>query len=243
MAKTISERFQEETRYTRGQTFDWHLDSGARPELYKTYPEAERVSLPDPTASPSMPLAQILTNRKSRRRYTSEPITIDELSFMLWACAGIREEYRGMTFRTAPSAGALYPIETYIVVNNVDGLAQGLYHYGVEDHCLEVIALGNLAKQTSEAALGQEMCAQSAVTFIWTAVFQRTKWKYGERSQRYIYLDAGHVAENLALSAVALGLGSCQIAALFDDEVNALVGVDGASEGVVYMSSVGRVGS
>ncbi len=242
MAKEIGERFQEETRYTRGELPNHQLDMSARPALYKTYPQAERVSLPE-AASSSMPLSDILTSRRSRRHYTSEPITLAELSFLLWACAGIRDEYRGMKFRTAPSAGALYPIETYIVVNNVEGLAQGLYHYAVEDHCLEVIKLGDLGEQTAEAALGQEMCAQAAVTFIWTAVFQRTKWKYEERGQRYIYLDAGHVAENLALAAVALGLGSCQIAALFDEEVNALIGVDGATEGVVYMSCVGRVGS
>lgn len=88
--------------------------------------------------------------------------------------------------------------------------------------------------------MGQRMCATSDVVFVWTAVFARSTWKYGQRAYRYIYLDAGHVAQNLALGAVSLGLGSCQVAALYDDEVNQLVGVDGESESVLYMSIVGR---
>ena len=95
------------------------------------------------------------------------------------------------------------------------------------------------ARPVVPAALGQEMCAEAAAVFVWTAVFARSKWKYAQRAYRYIYLDAGHIAENLALAAVSLGLGTCPIGALFDDEVNKLLAVDGIEESVVYMSVVG----
>ena len=98
---------------------------------------------------------------------------------------------------------------------------------------------GDYAVETANAALGQRMCVEAPVVFIWTAIFQRMKWKYGQRAYRYIYLDAGHIAENLALSATSLELGTCQIGALYDNEVNQIIDVDGNEESVIYMSVVG----
>ena len=145
----------------------------------------------------------------------------------------------GYEYRTAPSAGALYPVETYIIAHNVEGLERGVYHYNIRQHVLEEIRLGDHTDQICTAAMGQEVCGRSAVVFLWTAVFQRCKFKYGQRAYRYIYLDAGHIAENLALAAVSLGLASCPIAALYDDEVNAVPDVDGIEESVIYMTVVG----
>ncbi|MBN2199009.1 MAG: SagB/ThcOx family dehydrogenase, partial [Candidatus Aminicenantes bacterium] len=156
-----------------------------------------------------------------------------------WASQGISRLERGFAFRTAPSAGALYPIETYLSLQNISGLDPGLYHYDVRGHALELVRAGDIGRALAAAALDQEFLADAGVVFVWTAVFGRSKWKYRQRAYRYIYLDAGHLAQNLALAAVALGLGSCQIAALYDDEVNALLGVDGTEESVVYMSGVG----
>ena len=116
----------------------------------------------------------------------------------------------------------------------------GIYHYSIADHRLELVRKGALGEELARAALDQGMCARAPAVLIWTAVFERCRWKYGERAYRYVYLDAGHVAQNLSLAAVSLGLGSCQIAATFDDEVNELLGVDGEEESVLYMSVVGR---
>ncbi|MDI9644673.1 MAG: SagB/ThcOx family dehydrogenase, partial [Candidatus Verstraetearchaeota archaeon] len=119
-------------------------------------------------------------------------------------------------------------------------IQSGLYHYAVRRHYLEEICLGELGAEVASAALDQSMCAEAAVVFLWSAVFARSKWKYRERAYRYIYLEAGHIAQNLALAAASLGLGSCQIAAFFDDELNKILGIDGTLESVIYLSSVGR---
>jgi SagB-type dehydrogenase family enzyme len=142
--------------------------------------------------------------------------------------------------RSAPSAGALYPVETYLSVQMVEGIEPGIYHYGVREHELELLQPGDFRAEVAKAALDQGFLAEAAVVFAWTAVFARSKWKYKERAYRYVYLDAGHIAQSVALAAVALGLGSCQIAALYDDEVNAILGVDGKEESVVYMTALGR---
>jgi SagB-type dehydrogenase family enzyme len=142
--------------------------------------------------------------------------------------------------RTAPSAGALYPVETYLSVQAVEGVESGIYHYGVQSHELELLRKGDFREAVALAALDQGFLAEAAAVFAWTAVFARSKWKYKERAFRYVYLDAGQIAQNLALAAVALGLGSCQVAALYDDEVNAVLGVDGKEESILYMTAVGR---
>jgi SagB-type dehydrogenase family enzyme len=165
-----------------------------------------------------------------------------ELSQLLWAAQGITRESRGVDFRTSPSAGALFPIETYLVIHDVEGIDAGLYHYDVEHHRLDQLKLGNFRTEIARAALDQRFAAHANVVFVWTAIFERSKWKYRERAYRYIYLDAGHIAQNAALAAVALDLGSCQIGALYDGEANDLLGVDGVEESTVYMTVVGRPG-
>ena len=239
MSDKIGDRFQQETKYTRETLSGGRLDWSRQPPLYKLYPDSKRIALP--AAVPSeMPLDQVLRQRKSARRFSEEPLSLPQLAYLLWASGGIQREQAGHAFRTAPSAGALYPIETYVVANRVTGLPQGVYHYAVRDHVLEELRLGDYGERTAQAALGQRMCAQAQVVFIWSAVVERSRWKYKQRCYRYIYLDAGHVAENLALATTALGLGSCQIGALFDDECNKIVGVDGVEESVIYMSVVGH---
>jgi SagB-type dehydrogenase family enzyme len=114
-----------------------------------------------------------------------------------------------------------------------------LYHYNIEEHALEVLKLGDFGDELSDAALGQEMIAVAPVVFIWSAIFARSKWKYRQRAFRYVYLDAGIIGQNLALSATGIGLGSCQIGAFFDDEVNQFLGLDGIAESVLYLSVVG----
>lgn len=211
----------------------------SRPEPYKTYPDSAKVVLPTFDPSRPMTLDEALRRRKSVRDFQSKPIPLGHLSYLLWASSGVQRAEQGFEFRTAPSAGALYPIETYVVANEVRDLEPGVYHYGIRNHELEQIRSGDARRQIAAAALGQAMCATAAAVFAWTAVFARAKWKYAERAYRYIYLDAGHIAENLALAAVSLDLGTCQVGALFDDEVNKLIEVDGTEESVLYMSVVG----
>ncbi|MEN6338436.1 MAG: SagB/ThcOx family dehydrogenase [Phycisphaerales bacterium] len=235
----VGDEFQQQTKYSAGVTRDEIVQRGPRPELYKSYPDSEKAPLPMFEPDPLMTLDQILSDRKSVRRYQVKPLSLGQLSYLLWASNGIQRSEDGREFRTAPSAGALYPIETYVVANDVSDLERGVYHYGLRSHELERIQAGDLRESVAAAALGQTTCAKAPVVFAWTAIFARTTCKYGQRSYRYIYLDAGHIAENLALAAVSLGLGSCQIGALYDDEVNKLLGVDGVEESIVYMSAVG----
>jgi SagB-type dehydrogenase family enzyme len=181
-----------------------------------------------------------VSGRRSIRNFAREPLDPAELSQLLWAAQGVTREAVNWEFRAAPSAGALYPVETYLSVQNVSDLEPGIYHYSPRDHTLSILKEGDFRVNLAEAALDQDFLADAGVVFCWTAVFARSAWKYAERAYRYVYLDAGHIAQNVALAAVALGLGSCQVAALYDDEVNALLEVDGAEESILYLTAVGR---
>ena len=233
------DRFQQETKYEPGKMSGRRLDWAAQPDLYKAYPQAKKIELPAFKPAAAMSLDKTLRQRKSIRDYQAKPISKGQLAYLLWASTGIQRIEDGYEFRTAPSAGALYPIETYVITNNVKSLESGAYHYSIRSHQLELLEQRDLRQQIAAAALGQVMCASAAAVFIWTAVFERCKWKYGQRAYRYIYLDTGHIAENLALAAVSLNLGTCEIGALYDDNVNAIIGIDGTEESTICMATVG----
>jgi len=235
----IGERFQQETKYYRnrfGDGPDWSL----QPDRYKKYQNNSKIELTKPDNVKTGTLNYALQNRKSIRDFSEKPLSKEQFSYLIWASTGIQRKERGFEYRTAPSAGALYPIETYIIINNVKNVAQGVYHYNIESHHLEELKKGDYRSEIKEAALDQPMCYYAAAVFIWTAIFNRSKCKYGQRAYRYIYLDAGHIAENLALSATSMNLATCQIAALYDDEVNQIIDVDGLTESTIYLSVVGR---
>jgi SagB-type dehydrogenase family enzyme len=234
------ETFQARSKYFREQLGE-RAEKESIPPLYKEYPHSSQIPLPTPNFGTTPSFEKILTDRQSVRNFSPQPLTVQQISTLLWASTGISRVTRGYEFRTAPSAGALYPIETYVVVNRVEGLEAGIYHYNILHHRLELLKSGNYGNATGSGALDQEMCARAAVTWIWTAIFARSRWKYRQRAYRYYYLDAGHIAQNLALASVALGLGSCQIAAFFDDELNQLLEIDGISESTIYLSVVGRI--
>lgn len=240
MKKGAGDLFQKETKYFRGKLRGGPLLWHAKPDQYKHYPEAPKVKLDLPRREGGKPLWEAIYERRSVRNFRDKLIEKDVLSQLLWATQGITMESMGFEFRTAPSAGALYPVETYLVVNNVKEIEPGVYHYDVENHELEQLRVGNFREAAARAALDQDMAYSANVVFVWTAVFERSKWKYSQRAFRYIYLDAGHIAQNLALAAVSFGLGSCQIGALYDEEVNSLLDVDGEEESVVYMTVVGH---
>jgi SagB-type dehydrogenase family enzyme len=240
MTEGIGDQFQSETCYRRGEIPQGGLDWATKPDTYKHYPLARRVPLSTPETQGGPPLWQALSARRSQRRFQPVAIPESHLSQLLWAAQGVTLQTEGYSFRTAPSAGALYPVETYVVVNAVAGVEAGVYHYAVRDHALEELRAGDCRAEVARAALDQAVAARANAVFVWTAWFQRSKWKYRQRAYRYVYLDAGHIAENVALAAAGLGLGSCQVGALYDGEVNALLGIDGQEESVVYMTVVGK---
>jgi len=240
MAEGIGDRFQGETKYARDRLPAGYLDWRKKPGPYKVYPDAPKMKLPVPERAGGMPVWEAIGRRRSVRDFGRIPLSTAALSQLLWASQGVTKVMEEYALRSAPSAGALYPIETYLSIQMVEGVEPGIYHYDVRQHELDLLRPGDFRAAVAEAALDQDFLAEAAVVFAWTAVFARSKWKYKERAYRYVYLDAGHIAQNVALAAVALGLGSCQIAALYDDEVNAVLGVDGKEESIVYMTALGR---
>lgn len=237
----IGERFQQETKYSQDTMGGHYLDWEHVPERYKSYPESTpRTKLPEPRFSKDANFWETVLKRRSVRKFDPDlALPLEILSALLWATQGVTAEAGDFHFRTVPSAGGLFPIETYLAVRSVEGLEQGIYHFRPYEFDLERIQSGDFAKAMARAALGQDMVAHAHATFVWTAILQRSKWKYRERAYRYIYLDAGHIAQNLYLAGTASGLGICGIGALYDDAVNSLIGVDGTDETVVYMATVG----
>ncbi len=241
MSEDIGDRFQQETKYDPHSLGGHRLDWSERPEPFKEYLNAtERVRLPDVDLSGySKPLAECLFQRRSIRAYREGELTLNDLSFLIWATQGVTARYGDTLFRTAPSAGALYPVETYLYTRSVEGLKKGLWHYNVRSFELELIKEGELEHELAQAALMQPVVQKAQVVFLWTSVSERSKWKYSQRAYRYIYLDAGHICENLYLAATACGLGCCAIGAFFDDWLNRIIGVDGKTETIIYMATIG----
>ena len=196
----------------------------------------ELILLPKDFLKGRLSVFDAIETRRSIRDYSEEPITMKELSTLLYTTQGITQKGR----RAAPSAGALYPIETYIIVNNVQELAKGLYHYVPGEHALRVVKSGDFGAIMRAMSLGQSSLEKAAVDFVWTAVFKRTTSKYDERGIMYIYMEAGHISENLYLQANSLGLGVVAIGAFDNNAVNEFIGVDGEEEAVIYINSVGN---
>jgi len=235
--ENIGDRFQELTKYSPTK-----IGGGARParrpEPFKEYPDAPSVSVAL-DGVPDGSLWRSLESRRSRRNFTSDPISLPDLSRLVWAAQGATARAGAFILRTAPSAGALYPVETYLFINRADGIKPGIYHYNIRKASLELLKKGNRGRELSEATLGQGQCRRAAAVFVFTAIIDRCKWKYAQRAFRYIYMDAGHISENIYLAAEDMGLGCCAIGAFFDEQVNALLGVDGKFETAIYLAATG----
>jgi SagB-type dehydrogenase family enzyme len=213
---------------------------GQAPELYKRYPGARLVALPEPNPATGLPAAEAILSRRSTRSYSSRPMTADELGQVLALTTGISADRWGSARRTAPSSGALYPIEVYPVVHNVAGLERGVYHYAIREHAVELVRSGDFRSHVVDQGIGQEFLGQCGVVLFVTQILQRMRPKYQDRSYRYGLLEAGHIGENGYLAATSLGLGACGVGAFMDDQINAMLGVDGVDEAVVYMLAVGH---
>lgn len=183
-----------------------------------------------------------IANRKSRRAFNPDPLTLKELSFLLWATQGVRKiAGPGAAFRVVPSAGCRHALETYLCVFNVAGLAEGIYRYlPVEHQLLLVSQPAGLSSRVSEAALGQDFVGKSAVTFMWTAIPYRMEWRYDIAAHKVIALDAGHVCQNLYTACEAIHAGTCAVAAYHQELVDNLLGVDGNEEFTIYLAPVGK---
>ena len=213
------------------------------PPLQNPYPEdATLLELvpPEKFSLGKAPLIDVITQRKSERNFLPEPLTLEELSFLLWATQGVRGNSGRL--RTVPSAGARHPFETYLIVNKVNDVEPGLYRYLPLDHTLLFLrADPNFPEKVMDACLGQAFCADSAVVFIWTAIPYRTEWRYSIIAHKMIAIDSGHVCQNLYLACGSIRAGTCGIGAYDHTKVDALLGVDGEEEFTVYLAPVGRV--
>lgn len=205
----------------------------------KTPSESGVINLPRPTEIGGAPLWAVLSARRSIRDFSDREMPLAVLSQLLWSTHGVTGRSGRAEFRNAPSAGACYPIEVYVVANNVSTLSRGLYRYVSGDHFLIPMREGDVGAEIMAATLGQRMCRMGSVTFVWTAVVPRTTGRYGDRGYRYIYMDAGHVGQNMYLAATALGYGCCTIGAFDDDAMNGSLGIDGEVETTVYAAAVG----
>ena len=177
---------------------------------------SETVLLPKPVHVADKSLEELLRQRRSVRDYQSTALQLQDISQLLWAAQGITHP-AGM--RTAPSAGALYPLELYVIAGNVNGMAAGVYHYRVDDHRLTLMQGGDKRKPLAHAALGQAWVRNAAAVVVFAAVYDRTTRKYGERGVRYVHMEVGHAAQNLFLQAGALGLATVVVGAFRDDEL------------------------
>jgi SagB-type dehydrogenase family enzyme len=177
--------------------------------------ESDVIELPSPSYTGTITIEEALNKRRSIRDYSEKPFTISEISQVLWAAQGITEESYGL--RTAPSAGALYPLEIYIAASNVKDLSMGLYKYKPQNHTLKKISEGDKSTTISNAALQQDAIENSAAIVIVTAVYERTAVKYGSRTERYVHIEVGAVGQNIYLQSLSLGLGTVMIGAFKDD--------------------------
>jgi SagB-type dehydrogenase family enzyme len=192
--------------------------------------------LPTPRHDSETSVEEALLERRSVRSYADEPPTLAEVSQLLWAAQGITNPSGG---RTAPSAGALYPLEIYLLSGEVNDLPAGLYHYKPDDHSLTLVMGGDQRQALYEAALNQSAVKDATAVIVITAIYERTTVKYGERGIRYVHMEVGCVAQNIYLQAVSLDLGTVFIGAFHDDGVRQVLQL-GADEHPLALMPVGR---
>ena len=187
-------------------------------------------------------LQSAIEKRQSRRKFRKQPVSLTELSFLLWATQGIRQVIDdGHALRTVPSAGARHALETYLAVMNVEGLKAGFYRYLPLSHGLLLERLdGIVGQRIKRVTFNQGWMADAAVVFLWAAIPYRMEWRYGLAAHRVILLDAGHVCQNLYLACESVGAGACAVAAYDQEQMDRLLGLDGEGEFVIYTAAVGR---
>lgn len=241
----IGPTFMEYTKYKHQLDKTDQVKQLPQPELTDPTPKnLPLFDLPAPSELQveKVDLSEAINRRVSVRKYAEKPLTLMELSYLLWSTQGIKEvTNRPATLRTVPSAGSRHSFETYLLVNRVEGLQPGLYQYCALDHKLALHSTADtLAEDLTRVCHRQGMVRNSAVTFFWAAEIYRNVWRYTERAYRYVHLDAGHVCQNLYLACEAIDSGCCGIAAFDDDELSQILGIDGIDRFPVYLATVGK---
>ncbi len=217
-----------------------------QPPLEKPYDNTKLIELPkvDERLVVKQDIHSCILDRKSHRKYKKEALSIEELSYILWATQGVKE-IRGnnyATVRLVPSAGSRHPFETYLAVLNVEGLKKGIYRYIALGHKLLFLYEEEaLEEKIIIGTLGQKFAGTSAVNFIWSCIPYRGEWRYDIRSHKVMLIDAGHLCQNLYIACEAIGLGNCAMAAYDQKFMDQMIRADGEDEFVVYMSSIGKV--
>ena len=228
------------------------------PPPQKPYPkDAKLIELvaPEDLTVGKMPLIEVIKRRRSHRKFTKEPLTLEELSFLLWATQGIskvttrdiskdvRDALSMFTLRTVPSGGARHPFETYLLINRVSGLELGLYRYLPREHKLYFLHTDTELTEKIHDACYKQYVKNSAITFIWTAIPYRTEWRYSILSPKIIAQDSGHLCQNLYLASEAIGAGTCAVGAYDQEKMDLVLGVDGKEEFAIYVAPVGKIKS
>ncbi len=247
MEKDILRQYREFLKDSIRKAVDFSQTDQSRgiapPPIEKPFrPDAKRINLPPFGDIGKMDLPSAIGLRESRRSYISDPLSLAELSFLLWSTQGVRKKLdSGHALRTVPSAGCRHALETYLCVLNVQGLNVGIYRYlPLEHQLLYEFSEEDLGRKIVRAVLGQPYPAEAAVTFIWTAVPYRMEWRYGLAAHKVIALDAGHVCQNLYLSCQAIGAGTCAIAAYDQEGIDRLLRIDSEEEFTIYLATVGK---
>ncbi|MBT8218509.1 MAG: SagB/ThcOx family dehydrogenase [Bacteroidia bacterium] len=198
----------------------------------------DKIKLPKPVFKSNLSIEEAIHQRRSARSYKDLPMTLGEVSQLLWSAQGITDPEQ--RYRTAPSAGALYPLEVYAVISNVMDVSAGVYHYKPFAHRLEKVKDGNMINELAKAALSQTSIIESAMTLVMTGVYERTTKKYDERGIRYVYMEAGHAAQNIYLQAESLELGLVVIGAFNDKEIGTILNLP-EDERPLYIIPVGKL--
>jgi SagB-type dehydrogenase family enzyme len=238
----VAELFHLHSSNARAQLPDLTVDADRPPSRFRLPGDGSRVELPGGDFAPHGHLGSLLAERRSVRAFAEVSVPLETAGRLLGAAAGLRgwREVDGeeIAARPYPSAGGRYPLEVHVATRHVEGLGDGVYHYDVRAHALELRREGCVQPALADMTIGQDMIAAGNLIVCVTAVFRRTMWKYGQRGYRYVWLDAGHLGQNLYLVAQALGLGAVAIGGFYDSELGELLGL-GADERPVYLVCVG----
>jgi len=218
----------------------------AVPPIEKPYGKNEKtISLPPIENFKNINATRLVSateNRKSHRKFLPRSLSLEEISYLLWATQGIRKKVRNVVLRTVPSAGNRHAIETYLLISDIIGLESGIYRFlPLEHQLLFEFAEDNLSEKIANATLGQYFIGTAPVVFVWTAVPYRMEWRYGNAAHKVIAIDAGHVCQNLYLACESIKAGTCAVAAYHQELMDKLIGVDGEDEFTIYLAPVGKV--
>jgi len=241
MARPIGAEFMRKTRYPFLDEAERMRGINSQPPLQLPYAKGQAL-IPMPEPEGDAELRALIDQRRSIRRYAPDPLTMPQLSYLLWCTQGVQQVVpERVTRRTVPSAGSCHAFETYLLANRVDGLAPGLYRYLAMDKKLLPLEINDqVASDITTACLGQDVVRTSAATFLWVAVASRMTWRYGQRGYRFLHIDAGHVCQNLYLAAESIGFGVCSTGAFDDTALNTRLHLDGEELFVIYLATVGK---